>query len=292
MEMASDARDGLLFGLDVPATSATNGVDVARGAERLGFDFVSTNDHVIGDDPRHEAWTLLTWLAASTSQVRLATRVLGVPYREPALVAKMATTLAELTHGRLILGLGAGSGEDEFEAIGLARRSLRQRISDLEEAIVVIRRLWTENRVSYEGSRYRVANATLEPKPVTPIPIWLGTAGPRGLSLVGRLADGWIPSYGHASPDEVTDMISVIDSAAYDAGRDPASIARIYNVSVSLDGVPDADVHGDADEVVEQLGTLMALGFTGFNLQPIDNDAHAVERLARSVLPGLRSHGS
>jgi len=111
----------LLFGLNLSpsVTSGPDPVAQARTAEDLGFDFVSANDHVHGPDPRYEAWTMLSWIAAETSRIRVATRVLGLPYRSPAVVAKMAETFDRLSNGRLILGLGAGASDEEFRALGL-----------------------------------------------------------------------------------------------------------------------------------------------------------------------------
>src|SRR5437588_11461413 len=110
--------NGILLGVNIP-TSAAAGADpvaAARHAEELGFDFVSSSDHPGGTSPNFETWTMLSWIAATTSRVHVATRVLGVPYRNPAMVAKMAETLARLSRGRLILGLGGGSADDEHRA--------------------------------------------------------------------------------------------------------------------------------------------------------------------------------
>jgi len=111
----------LAFGLSI-APSAADGADpvaAARMAEDLGFDFVSASDHPCGTEPTYETWTLLSWIAAATTRIRIATRVLGVPYRNPAMVAKMAETFSRLSGGRLILGLGGGYSDDEFRAFGL-----------------------------------------------------------------------------------------------------------------------------------------------------------------------------
>src|SRR6266516_1200644 len=111
----------MLFGLGL-STSARPGTDPAadaRRAEDLGFDFVSASDHPCGTHPTYETWTMLSWIAAATSRIRVATRVLGVPYRAPPMVAKMAETLDRLSGGRLILELGGGYSDDEFRAFGL-----------------------------------------------------------------------------------------------------------------------------------------------------------------------------
>jgi probable F420-dependent oxidoreductase len=286
-------RQPLLFGVDIPTAigAVADPVLAAQAAEALGFDFVSSNDHVLGEGPRYESWTLLTRLAAATSRVRLVPRVLGVPYRHPVMVAKMAETLDRLSDGRLILGLGSGSGEDEYKAMGLEPGDARSRFGGLEEAIAVIRGLWTTTPFTYPGGRYRVQEATLDPKPEHEIPIWLGAAGPRGLDLVGRSADGWIPSLGNVSPDRVPAMVDRIKAAAASAGRDPDRIARIYNVVVSFTEPSSDDVVGGTSEaIVERLIGLLRLGFTGFNFLAYDADRDAqVERLAREVVPAVRA---
>src|SRR5919204_6046279 len=131
----------LLFGVTV-STSAAPGADpvaAAQRAEVLGFDFVSSSDHPCGSSPSNETWTMLCFVAAATARVRIATRVLGVPYRPPPMVAKMAETLDRLSGGRLILGLGGGSADDEFRAFGLGVPTSREKIDGLEEAMHVIR---------------------------------------------------------------------------------------------------------------------------------------------------------
>jgi alkanesulfonate monooxygenase SsuD/methylene tetrahydromethanopterin reductase-like flavin-dependent oxidoreductase (luciferase family) len=173
----------LEFGLNV-STSAAPGADpvaYAKRAEELGFDFVSSNDHPCGSAPTFETWTMLSWIAASTSRVRIATRVLGVPYRPPPMVAKMAETLDRLSGGRLILGLGGGASNAEFRAFGLGDPSNRDKTQGLEEAITIIRGLWSEPRFTFEGRIYHTDGAEIEPKPDHRIPIWLGTCAPRAL---------------------------------------------------------------------------------------------------------------
>src|SRR6266542_621332 len=155
-----------LFGLAVSPSAAPGADPVgdARAAEALGYDFVSTSDHPCGSAPSYEVWTMLTWIAAATSRIRVATRVLGMPYRPPAMVAKMAETLDRLSGGRLILGLGGGHSDDEFRAFGLGVPTPREKIDGLEEAVHVIRGLWAEQNYTFEGRRYRTEEANLEPK--------------------------------------------------------------------------------------------------------------------------------
>ena len=277
------------FGLDLPAIvgDGPSPVDAARAAEDLGFDFLSVNDHMLGPDPRRESWTLLSWLAASTSRIRLATRVLGVPYRHPVLVAKMAETFDRLSNGRLILGLGAGSGDNEFAAMGLSVGSVGHRVDVLGEAIEILRGIWSDTPFSHRGATFDIERAELEPKPAHPVPIWLGTVGPRGLDLVGRQAEGWIPSVAYAPPARAAEMIARIRTSARDAGRDPDKIAYVYNVKVDLDSRGSDDVLGGGSQaVIKQLAAFTKLGFTGFNFVVVGpvRDVQ-IERLAREVVP-------
>jgi probable F420-dependent oxidoreductase len=284
------------IGLNIsPAVRADmDPVGMAARAEELGFDFVSINDHLTGVGPRLEIWTLLAWIAASTSRLRVATRVLGVPYRNPAVTAKMAETLDRLSGGRLILGLGAGAFETEFNAFGLGTAALRDRLQGLEEAILITRGLWTGEPFSLAGRHYRTDAAILEPAPAHPIPIWLGTHGRRGLHLAGRLADGWIPSLELAPPDQVGAMRESLRDAAAAEGRDPNAIAMVYNLVVSV-GPAAADpfvVSGEADAMAERLTRLLRLGFSGLNLilaGPPEAEAEQLERLGGEVLPAVRA---
>jgi probable F420-dependent oxidoreductase len=285
----------LLFGVNL-STSAAPGADPQRdatAAERLGFDFVSASDHPSGTHPTYETWTMLAWVAAATSQIRIATRVLGVPYRPPAMVAKMAETLDRLSDGRLILGLGGGYSDEEFRAFGLTVPSPRDKVDGLAEAVDIARGLWSQRRFTYHGRLYHTDAAELEPKPDHRIPIWLGTYGKRALALTGRLADGWIPSLGYAPPDRAVVMRERVLAAARDAGRDPDQITCAYNLEIRVDDRPDTApsvVAGPAEAVAERLVGLVKLGFTAMNFMPVGpgTDEQA-ERLAREVVPAVRA---
>ncbi len=283
------------FGLGISASSATGSdpIDDARAAEAAGFDFVSANDHFHATGPRHELWTLMAWIAASTSRIKVASRVLGAPFRNPAVVAKMAETFDRLSDGRLILGLGAGASDDEFNALGIPVRPLRERIDGLEEAIQVTRGLWSDAPFTLAGEIHRVREADLQPKPAHRIPIWLGTHGPRGVAMAGRMADGWIPSIELVPPDRAGEMIALLNAAAEGAGRDPASITRAYNLEVRI-GTADAAepdrISGSAEDVAARLVHFTTLGFNAFNLIPARTDRDAqVAELGRVVLPAVRA---
>jgi alkanesulfonate monooxygenase SsuD/methylene tetrahydromethanopterin reductase-like flavin-dependent oxidoreductase (luciferase family) len=281
------------LGLNV-STAATEGSDPvadARYAEELGFDFVSASDHPASGHPTSETWTMLTWIAARTSRIGVMTRVLGVPWRHPALTAKMAETLHRLSAGRLTLGLGGGADPAEFRSFGIPPRTPKDTVDGLDEAVRLIRALWTSPSVSCDGHLYRTDHAELEPKPSPPPPIWLGTFGNRALATTGRLADGWIPSYDMAPPQRAAAMRERILEAATDAGRDPASITCAYNIVIHL-GDDRADqpgvVSGSAGAVTEQLLECVDVGFHTFNfvLSAADQRRQA-QRIATEIRPAL-----
>jgi probable F420-dependent oxidoreductase len=283
------------FGLNV-STAATEGADpvgVATRAEALGFDFVSASDHLHGRGPTYEPWTLLSWIAAATSRIRVATRVLAVPYRHPAVVAKMAETLDRLSGGRLILGLGGGWSDEEFAAFGLGVRTPGQKVDGLEEAIRVVRGLWSGGPFTFRGAMYETKDAEVAPEPEHPIPIWLGTYGNRALDLTGRLADGWIPTLELAPPDRVRVMRDRVLAAARDAGRDPDAITCVYNLDVRVDERAEPTpsvVAGPPGAVAERLRGFLEIGFTAMNFLPAGPDpAEQAERLGREIIPALRA---
>ena len=284
-----------LIGLNV-STAATPGADpvaAASRAEELGFDFVSASDHLHGRQPTFEPWTMLSWIAAATSRVRVGTRVLGVPYRHPAVVAKMAESFDRLSGGRLVLGLGGGAVDEEFRAFGLGVRSPRDKVDGLEEAIRIARGMWSRPGFTLQGRLYHTDGAELEPKPDRRIPIWLGTYGDRALALTGRLADGWIPSLAYAPPERVAVMRERVLAAAEAAGRDPGEVTCAYNVGVRVDERAEAGpsaVAGAPGAVTERLLGFLKLGFTALSLIPVGpGEAEQAERLAREVVPALRA---
>jgi probable F420-dependent oxidoreductase len=284
-----------LIGLGV-STAATPGADpvaTATRAEELGFDLVSASDHLHGRQPTFEPWTMLSWIAAATSRIRVATRVLAVPYRHPAVLAKMAASFDRLSGGRLVLGLGGGAVDDEFGAFGIGVRSPRDKVDGLEEAIRIARGVWSQPRFTFEGRLYRTDGAELEPKPDRRIPIWLGTYGNRALALTGRLADGWIPSLAYAPPERAAAMRRRVLAAAAAGGRDPAEVTCAYNVGVRVDeqaGARPAVVAGPPEAVTARLLGFLELGFTALSLIPVGPDEHEqAERLAAEVVPTLRA---
>jgi alkanesulfonate monooxygenase SsuD/methylene tetrahydromethanopterin reductase-like flavin-dependent oxidoreductase (luciferase family) len=286
-------RDRLRLGVNLP-TQVEPGYDpiaFARDVEQLGFDFVSSSDHPAAGRPNYETWTTLACVAAATTRIHVATRVLGLPYRAPSMVAKMAETLSRLSDGRVILGLGGGYGDDEHRSFGVPVRSDKEKITALEDALQVIRGLWSESPFSYRGTYYEVSAAELEPKPAGQIPIWLGTFGPRSLALTGRLADGWIPTLGHASAEDLPKMRRRVTDAAEAAGKDPLDLEYILNLTIDVSGAPveESSVGGSSAEIIETLGRFVEQGFSGFNFIVGDDRAEQLAHLASEIVPALRA---
>jgi alkanesulfonate monooxygenase SsuD/methylene tetrahydromethanopterin reductase-like flavin-dependent oxidoreductase (luciferase family) len=285
----------LIFGVGVPASAGPGDdpVGFAQEAERLGYDFVSAPDHPCGSNPSYETTTMLTWIAAHTSRIKVASRVLAVPFRRPAMVAKLAASLDLLSGGRFILGLGGGYSDQEISALGAPVLSPAEKVDGLAEAIQVIRGAWTRAGYTQDGRHHTVRDLEMEPKPIRPVPVWLGTFGPRALTVTGRLADGWIPSLGYMPVEEIPAMRRRIDTAAEAAGRRPDQIRGILNVSIRVD--PDAQpqpdaVTGSAKQVVSQLQGLLGLGFTGFSfIVQGPGQITNMQQIAEEVLPVLRS---
>jgi len=285
------------FGVSIvpSASGRSDPVAEAQRFEELGYDLVSIWDHPHGERPSFETWTLLTWIAARTSRVGLATNVLGLPFRLPALTAKMAESLDRLSDGRLILGLGGGGSDAEFAGLGAPVRTPAEKVEALEEGLAVIRGVWTESPFTFEGRHYRNEGALIEPKPERAIPIWLGTYGPKALALTGRVADGWIPSMGPTTPAEAASKMRAVRAAAGSAGRDPDSLEYAFNVGVRIGGPPPDDperrVAGEPDEVIERLLVFLEIGFTVMNFWIGGRREEQAERLATEILPTLRRLG-
>ena len=165
--------------------------DRARDGATRVLDRLDLRPSPVRTDPTIEGWTLLTFLAAAFPRFRYGHLVLSQSYRNPALLAKMAASLQELTGGRFILGLGAGWHEEEYRAYGFEYPSGGVRVAQLAEAIQIIRAVWTQSPATYHGTYYHVDGLICEPMPDPPIPIMIGTEGPKALAVTARLADMW-----------------------------------------------------------------------------------------------------
>jgi len=217
------------FGVFITPEATERPLRVAALADELGFDILGIQDHPY-QRRFFDTWTLLAAVAMRTERIRFFPDVANLPLRPPATLAKAAATLDILSGGRLELGLGAGGFWDAIKAYDGPARTAGESVSALEEAIDVIRLLWSgQHGIKFEGDFYHLRGAHSGPVPAHPIGIWLGAARPRMLALIGRLADGWVPSYGYLKEPELTAGNGRIDEAARAAGRDPAAIRRVLN---------------------------------------------------------------
>src|SRR4051812_6585629 len=195
-------------------------------AERAGLDLVGIQDHPY-QRRFLDTWSLTPFLAARPERIRFFPDVANLPLRSPAVMAKAAATIDLLSTGRFELGLGAGAFWEGIGAMGGPTRSGKESVDALEEAIEVIRLMWSGGRsVSYEGQYYTLGGLHPGPRPAPPIGIWLGRYGPSMRRVVGSLADGWIPSLPRLPVEDVPPRHRAIDEAARAAGRDPAAIRR------------------------------------------------------------------
>jgi alkanesulfonate monooxygenase SsuD/methylene tetrahydromethanopterin reductase-like flavin-dependent oxidoreductase (luciferase family) len=200
-------------------------------ADETGLDMIAIQDHPY-QRRFFDTWTLLSYLAGRTERAKLVPDVANLPLRLPSVLAKSAASLDVLSGGRVELGIGAGAFWDAVEAMGGPRRTPKESVDALEEAIEIIRPfLRGERSATFEGEHYRVKGAKPGPPPAHPVGIWIGAYGPRMLRLTGRLGDGWLPSLGYLEPDPLA-YHRTIDDAAAAAGRDPAEIRRAVNVGV------------------------------------------------------------
>jgi alkanesulfonate monooxygenase SsuD/methylene tetrahydromethanopterin reductase-like flavin-dependent oxidoreductase (luciferase family) len=274
----------------VPNAADPSGlVAEAQLAERAGFDLVGIQDHPY-QRRYFDTFMLLAALATATERIGLFPDVACLPLRHPAMLAKASVSIDLLSGGRFDLGLGAGAFWDAIVAMGGPRRTPGEAVDALEEAIAVLRLLWSDQRsVRFTGQHYRVAGVKPGPAPAHPIGIWVGAAGPRMLSLIGRVADGWVPSSPSLPPERLPAAQARIDDAAAAAGRDPASIRRLYNISGRIGPGGGGFLDGPAGQWVEQLLPVVTEhGMDTLVLWPTEFPARHLELFAAEVAPGLR----
>ena len=306
------------FGIQTPQEGASWEALAAhwKEAERLGYDTVWLDDHFHGvvtppGADQLEAWVTMAALARETSTIRFGTLVFCNSYRHPALTAKMAASLDAISNGRLEMGLGAGWFESEYRAYGYGFPPVRTRLEQLEEALEICRRMWTEDRPSFEGRHYRIDRPYVRPAPVQRPhpPIVVGGGGEKVLlRLVARHAQVWNMG---GSPAEFARKIEVLDRHCAEVGRDPAEIERSWFGPLLIDedgdrletrlrrraeraggvgaAIDEKMIAGTPEKVIARIREYVALGVTHFIAMfgRVD-DLRATRLFADRVIPAFR----
>lgn len=253
--------------------------DMARAAEAVGFDSIWVGDHLLYRDPGQppsgpwEAWSTLAGLAAVTERVELGPLVASVSFHNPAVLAKKAATIDDISGGRLILGLGAGWNEPEYRAFGFP---FDHRVDRFEEAFAIIRGLLREGEVDFAGRYHEAWDCLLIPRPLRTAgpPIMIGTTGPRMLRLTAAHADAWnawFTWYGNR-PEGIAALREKVDAACAAEGRDPATLERSVAVQVQVEGGDVArrggpeekapPIRGSAEDVADTMRSFAAEGIS------------------------------
>jgi probable F420-dependent oxidoreductase len=281
----------------------------AQRAEALGFDSLWVGDHIAFHVPIPDSLAMLSFAAGVTERIALGTAVYLLPLRHPTLIAKTTATVDLLSGGRLVLGVGVG-GEfpPEFAAVGVP---VAERGARADEAIGVVRRLWTEDGVAHEGKHFHFGAVTVAPKPVRVPPIWVGGRAPVAMRRAGRLGDGYISHMTDA--DRYRENLASIAGAAHDAGRrDVAFTPACFLFTFLEDRFEDAEkkaaallgmiyrrdfseaakrycLLGRPEDCLEQLRAFARAGARHFILVPLSDPAAFAERAAAEILPQLRT---
>ena len=246
-------------------------------AEELGYDSVWVMDHLfnagyirerLADRPYYHPMATLSYLAATTSRVSLATSVLVLPYHNPVELAKYAATLDQMSGGRVILGVGAGAMTEEFEALGIP---MRQRGSLTDESIAIMKELWTSPSPSYRSRRWEFSDLRFSPKPVqTPhIPLWIGGSSPGALRRAATAGDGWHPT--GLSPEDFALGRRELTAMAESAGRDPRAIVLSARVEVEVHGGPSSSRAANSARISGNDPGLMRTGIEAYRQAGVEH---------------------
>ncbi|GID91436.1 LLM class flavin-dependent oxidoreductase [Amorphoplanes digitatis] len=289
----TDYGHDLMFGAFITPTAEppARAVELAVVADRAGLDLVTFQDHPY-IARFHDTWTLISYAAARTERIRLSGNVLSLPLRDPAVLARAHASLDRLTGGRIELAIGAGAFWDGIEAMGGRRLTAGRSVDALGEAIEVIRQVWDADRpgpVQVRGSYYEVAGAKRGPAPAHDIGIWVGAYKPRMLRLIGRAADGVLPSLSYL-PGGAADYAGLnrhIDDSAAQSGRDPRRIRRLLNINGTFSALGRSFLDGPAEQWAEDLaGLTLEYGVSTFILAT--DDPAELEEFATDVAPAVR----
>jgi alkanesulfonate monooxygenase SsuD/methylene tetrahydromethanopterin reductase-like flavin-dependent oxidoreductase (luciferase family) len=267
--------------------------DIARTAEDVGFDSLWVGDHLLYRDEKGargpwEVWSVLAALAEATKRVELGPLVAATSFHNPAMLAKKAVTVDEISGGRLILGLGAGWNRTEYDAYGFAYDN---RVSRFEEAFTIIRTLIREGAIDFEGKYHRLREMELIPAARPDLALLIGSNGPRMLRVAAphvQMWNTWHASYGN-TPEGLVELMGVVDEAARDMGRDPAEIERTAAVLVQLEGGTGRlagserpvtpPVTGSSDDIAAALHAFSGVGIDHIQLVVDPINTRSVESL-------------
>jgi alkanesulfonate monooxygenase SsuD/methylene tetrahydromethanopterin reductase-like flavin-dependent oxidoreductase (luciferase family) len=263
-----------------------------EAAERAGLDVVGIQDHPY-QRRFLDTFALIGDLLARTTRLRFFPDVANLPLRGPVMIAKVTASLDVMSGGRFELGLGAGTFWQAVAGMGGPSRTNREAVDALEEAVPIIRAaLDMERVVRGPGPHYPFPGYPPGPAPAHRVEIWIGAYRPRGLRLIGRLADGWVPSIGYAEWEALRTASGIIDDAALAAGRDPTAIRRVFNLNGTItDGdLGDGPLVGPVDLWVERLSRwAVDPGVDTFVFWPSGTGVAEIERFAREVVPAVRA---
>lgn len=286
------------LGVHLPQNEIGHDRDQVRSfvqtSERIGYDYLIMGEHVLATDAAeqdedrpytpdwvwHEPITLFAWLAGQTERLRFMPSVLVLPQRQAVLVAKQVAEVDVLSGGRMMLAVGTGWSTVEYEALGV---EFRRRGRIVEEQIQLLRRLWTERLVTYEGQFHRVSGGGLNPQPSQPIPIWYGGMANVVLDRIGRLCDGWsvrrtdlLGLLDAERRAEFERMLGRVHAAAEGAGRDPAAIK--IGVAIDVKDRTTDDLVSEAGWWRERGATHLAVRTTHAGFTEFDQHIEAVQR--------------
>ena len=306
-------KSRVTLGVAIPQTVLQGGFDVPKlraflaRAEALGFESAWVVEQILGGIRSLEPVTLLTWAAACTERLRLAPAVLLTALRSPVHLAKTLSSLDHLSGGRLTVGVGLGGNPKIYPAFGLlaARRAAR-----FAEGLRLMKRLWTEERVTFDGEFFKLQNASMQPKPLQKPhpPLWFGGHHPNALKRAVELGDGFIGA-GSLSTAGFLEEVALLRRLLKDAGRDPASLPLGKRVYIAVDedraragrrlaewfgafyGKPELAtevcVWGGPEECVDRLEEIVAAGVGFLMLNPVFDEMEHLEVFASRIAPKL-----
>jgi len=281
-------------------------LDFGPMAEELGYDSVWVMDHLFNTGyirerlegkPYYHPMSILSYLAGTTKRVMLGTSVLVLPYHNPVELAKYTASLDQISGGRVILGVGVGAMEEEFDALGI---SMRDRASLTNECIAIMKELWTNPSPSYESKRWKFNDLLFSPKPIQKphIPFWVGGSSSGAMRRAALRGDGWHPT--GVSPEEFSIGRREISEMATAAGRDPDSLTWSLRVEVEAHGGPSSEraagrarLSGDdPDAMAASLAAYETAGvqhvILALNTGDVATITRLMETIARDVVPRFR----